>query len=92
MATKETRIAAPDPKPDPTPDPTSDMSAYVENPDAPVSMGDVAALNGVSVAPDASTVDTVKAEDVFISEGMRNDLEHYGWAVDPVTGKKITKE
>lgn len=27
----------------------------------------------------------------FISEGMRVDLEAYGWVIDPNTGKKITK-
>lgn len=57
-----------------------------------VTMGDVAALNGIGVAPDASRVETVNASDLpFMSAGMASDLEHYGWAVDPLTGRKVVK-
>jgi hypothetical protein len=57
-----------------------------------VTIGDVAALNGIGLAPDVSIVDTAAEADVFVSEGMRNDLEHYGWAVDPNTGRKVVKD
>jgi len=58
--------------------------------DVPVRMRDVASLNGIGIAPDASVVRTVKASEVeFISAGMAGDLEQFGHAVDPVTGVKV---
>jgi len=78
--------------PDEPMDEELDMGAYVDEPDKAVTMADVAALNGVGVAPDASRVRTVKASEVpFLSEGLRTDLEHQGWALDPLTGNKIVK-
>lgn len=78
--------------PDEPMDEELDMATYVDEPDKAVTMGDVAALNGVGVAPDASRVRTVKASEVpFLSEGLRTDLEHQGWALDPLTGNKIVK-
>ncbi len=59
----------------------------------PITMADVASLQGIGLAPDASTVREVGAGDVpFISAGMASDLEQQGWTIDPATGKKITKE
>lgn len=55
----------------------------------PVTMADVAAINGIGLAPDASRVAEVGPQDVFISEGMRNDLELNGWTIDPTTGRKV---
>lgn len=78
--------------PDEPMDEELDMATYVDEPDKAVTMGDVAALNGVGVAPDTSRVRTVKASEVpFLSEGLRTDLEHQGWALDPLTGNKIVK-
>lgn len=69
-----------------------DMATYVDEPDKAITLGDVAALNGVGLAPDASRVVEVKASEVpFLSEGLRTDLEHQGWALDPLTGRKIVK-
>lgn len=73
-------------------DTTPPADAYVDEPDKPVTMRDVASLNGIGLAPDASRVREVKAEDVeFMSEGTRTDLELYGFAIDPATGRKIVK-
>jgi hypothetical protein len=59
-----------------------------------VTMADVAALNGIGLAPDESDPRLLGKDDEkpFISAGMAYDLETYGWAVDPATGKKIVKE
>lgn len=60
----------------------------------PVTMADVAALNGIGLAPDTSDVRTVQvgADDApFISAGMASDLEQQGWALDPVTGRKVVR-
>jgi hypothetical protein len=72
-------------------DTTPPASVYVVESGKPVTMADVAALNGIGAAPDASRVESVKAKDVFVSEGMRNDLELHGWAIDPATGRKVVK-
>jgi len=73
-------------------DTTPPADAYVDEPDKPVTMRDVASLNGIGLAPDASRAREVKAEDVeFMSEGTRTDLELYGFAIDPATGRKIVK-
>lgn len=57
-----------------------------------VKMADVASLQGIQVAPDASVVTTVARGDVpFISEGMRFDLDQQGWAIDPMTGRKVVR-
>lgn len=56
-----------------------------------VTMADVAALNGVGIAPDESP-DAPADKPPFISAGMASDLEQQGWCVDPNTGKKIVKE
>lgn len=29
---------------------------------------------------------------VFVSEGMRHDIELYGYAVDPVTGRRVNRD
>ena len=59
-----------------------------------VTMADVAALNGIGLAPDASTVRIVdvQAERPFISAGMASDLEYQGWTNDPLTGRLIQRE
>lgn len=58
-----------------------------------VSLADVASLQGIQVAPDASTVRVVsEANAPYISEGMRNDLEMHGYAIDPNTGKKVVRK
>lgn len=72
-------------------DQTEDMSVYVEKPGKAVTMGDVAALNGVGLAPDASRVKEVGTEGLFISAGMASDLENQGWTLDPLTGNKVVK-
>jgi len=73
-------------------DTTPPADAYVDEPERPVTMRDVASLNGIGIAPDVSRVREVKAEDVeFMSEGMRTDLQLYGHAIDPATGNKIVK-
>jgi hypothetical protein len=51
-----------------------------------ITTADVAALNP---APDPEPAAEAAP---FMSEGMRVDLEIHGHAVDPNTGKKITKE
>lgn len=79
--------------PDEPMDDELDMSAYVDEPGKAVTMADVAALNGVGLAPDASYAGTVKASEVpFLSEGLRTDLAHQGWALDPLTGRKIVQD
>ncbi len=79
-------------EPDEPEDTTPPADAYVDEPDKPVTMRDVASLNGIGLAPDASRAREVKAEDVeFMSEGTRTDLELYGFAIDPATGRKIVK-
>jgi hypothetical protein len=59
-----------------------------------ITVADVAALQGVQVAPDAShveglTVDEARSEGVFISEGMRNDLLQQGYTHSPLDGRLI---
>lgn len=59
-----------------------------------VTMADVAALNGIGLAPDESDprITTLTEDgDVFISAGMASDLEQQGWALDPTTGRKIVR-
>lgn len=74
-------------------DTTPPADAYVDEPERPVTMRDVASLNGIGIAPDVSRVREVKAEDVeFMSEGTRSDLDLYGFAIDPATGRKIVKD
>lgn len=60
--------------------------------DKAVTMADVAALNGIGLAPDESDTRTVTSGKVFISAGMASDLEQHGWAVDPNTGRKVERE
>lgn len=61
--------------------------------DRAVTMADVAALNGIGLAPDESRVETVQAsEALFISAGMASDLEQQGWAFDPTTGRRVERE
>lgn len=58
-----------------------------------VTMADVAALNGIGLAPDESADRPMPVgEVVFISAGMASDLEQRGWAVDPNTGRKVERE
>lgn len=79
--------------PEPAQDDTPPAAVYVEEPDKAVTMADVAALNGIGLAPDASRVNEVRASEVsFISEGVRQDLEMYGHAVDPATGRRIIRD
>jgi hypothetical protein len=79
--------------PEPAGDDTPPAAVYVEEPGKAVTMADVAALNGIGLAPDASRVNEVRASEVpFISEGVRNDLEMYGHAVDPATGRRIIRD
>jgi hypothetical protein len=54
-----------------------------------VTMQDVAALTG---APDVSTGAKVVKPAPFMSEGMRHDIETIGWAVDPSSGHKFTRD
>lgn len=74
------------------PSPKNPDTYAVEDKSA-MTMADVAALNGIGLAPDVSVVVVVRpdAEDVFISEGQRVDMEEQGWTLDPLTGRKITK-
>lgn len=75
-----------------SPPPDEFDSSTVED-EKPVTMADVAAINGIGLAPDASPDVTVSPEDVpFISAGMASDLEQQGWTLDPLTGRKITRE
>ena len=55
---------------------------------AGVTTRDVSALNG-GVEPEPAPAAPDKP---FISAGMAHDLDTVGWATDPATGKKITKE
>jgi hypothetical protein len=72
-------------------DPTPPPEAYgIE--DSPVTMRDVAALNGIGTAPDASGRKTVGTEGLFISAGMASDLDQQGWTIDPATGNKVVRE
>jgi hypothetical protein len=60
-----------------------------------VTMKDVAALNGIGLAPDRSDVRVVAVgedEAPFISAGMQSDLEQQGWALDPTTGRRVVRE
>lgn len=60
-----------------------------------VTMADVAALNGIGLAPDESdarVAPLTEGGDVFISAGMQSDLEQQGWALDPTTGRKVVRE
>jgi hypothetical protein len=60
-----------------------------------VTMADVAALNGIGLAPDRSEVRVVAVGDddaPFISAGMQSDLEQQGWALDPTTGRKVVRK
>lgn len=59
-----------------------------------VTMADVAALNGIGLAPDSSPVRVVAVDEEgapFISAGMASDLEQQGWALDPVTGRRVVR-
>jgi len=65
--------------------------------DRPVTMKDVAALNGIGAAPDASTitamsVDEARAAGVFISAGMMSDIEAVGWTRSPGDGSVIASD
>jgi hypothetical protein len=63
--------------------------------ETPVTMADVAALNGIGLAPDESdarVAPLTEDGDVFISAGMQSDLEQQGWALDPTTGRKVVRE
>jgi hypothetical protein len=63
---------------------------------------DESAAPGTNTYPDAGepyvpptnarSVRLADAADVFVSEGMRNDIEAQGWAVDPNTGIRVTKD
>lgn len=57
--------------------------------DAAVTMADAAALTGAAVAESASKP---KRPAPFMSEGMRDDLETLGWAVDPVSGARFDRD
>jgi hypothetical protein len=74
----------------------ADASPYVDK-DRTIKLSDVAALQGIGLAPDASVTDVVMQGDaagqgVFVSEGMRTDLLQQGWARDPISGKVILTE
>lgn len=55
--------------------------APIVQPDAPVQEPD---------APDAPVQEADAP--VFVSEGMRHDIELYGFAVDPVTGRRVNRD
>ena len=56
-------------------------------------MADIAALNGIGLAPDESTERAMPVgKVVFISAGMASDLEQQGWTIDPATGLKIERD
>ena len=60
-----------------------------------VTMADVAALNGIGLAPDSSDAQMVALDDesaMFISAGMASDLEQQGWALDPTTGRRVVRK
>lgn len=70
-----------------------DASTLAVEDGTPITMADVAALNGIGLAPDRSDVRTVNVADVsFISAGMASDLEQQGWTIDPSTGRKIVRD
>lgn len=80
--------------PQSAPSPLDASKLAVEDKTA-VTMADVASLNGIGLAPDASDPRvTVLTEDgdVFVSAGMQSDLEQQGWALDPTTGRKIVRK
>jgi len=61
--------------------------------DRPVTMRDVAALQGVQMAPDLSRGDEATVDEIpFVSAGMAADIAHYGHAVDPNTGRKVVQD
>lgn len=65
-----------------------------------VTMADVAALNGIGLAPDQSgradrgdwTVEEAQKNGVFISAGMASDLEQQGFTIDPANGRRIFRQ
>jgi len=59
-----------------------------------VTMADVASLQGIGIAPDEPDVQlaTVDDPDVFVSAGMASDLEQQGWALDPITGRRVERD
>lgn len=65
-----------------------------------ITMADVAALNGIGLAPDESgrvdrgewTLAEAQENGVFISAGMASDLEQQGFTLDPSNGRKIVRE
>lgn len=57
-----------------------------------VTMADIAALNGIGLAPDTSDTRTVTSGEVFVSAGMASDMEQQGWALDPATGRKVVRD
>lgn len=75
------------------PSPLDASTPAIED-ESPVTMADVASLNGIGLAPDESDVRLLADADAapFISAGMQSDLDHQGWTVDPLTGKKIVKD
>lgn len=75
--------AVPDAAPDAAPDATQDPPTA----DA-VTTDDVAALAGVVTAE----LPAQPKPEPFLSEGMRNDLELLGWAVDPSSGAKFVRD
>jgi hypothetical protein len=48
-------------------------------------------LNVGASGPSGSTGPTGPTEKTFISEGVREEIERTGEAVDPATGRKLTK-
>lgn len=82
-------VTPPDPDAPTASAPPEDPSTLDES--TPVTMADVAALNGIQVAPDTSQPDATE-KPVFISAGMQSDLDQQGWTIDPNTGRKIVKE
>ena len=76
------------------PSPLDPATPAIEDKTA-VTMADVAALNGIGLAPDESdprVAPLTENGDVFISAGMQSDLEQQGWTIDPATGRKIVRE
>lgn len=74
------------------PSPLNPSELAVED-ETPVTMADVASLNGIGLAPDESDVRLVDEHaKPFISAGMQSDLEAQGWCIDPATGRKIVRE
>jgi hypothetical protein len=88
-------VTPPDPDAPTTLEPPAEPDASTLDDHTPVTMADVAALNGIGLAPDRSDARVVTLDedgDVFISAGMANDLEQHGWAIDPITGRKIVRK